>query len=207
MQALLEQWRYAAIFLMVILGNVGLPVPEETVLALGGYLASRGVTRLHWVVVIGVISAVIGDNIGYWLGRRYGRAAIERYDRWVFVSPERLRTISAFVGRYGALAVFVARFVPGLRFLAGPLAGAMGMPPVTFTLANALGALAYVPYAVGLGYAVGYSVGDVIQELMGRVERFAIAAIAVLTLAFSVRRILRTRATAPREMAPPSVTR
>jgi hypothetical protein len=50
-------------------------------------------------------------------------------------------------------------------------------------------------------------VGDVIQDLMGRVERFAIAAIAVLTLAFSVRRILRTRATAPREMAPPSVTR
>ena len=77
MEALLEQWRYAAIFLMVILGNMGLPVPEETVLTLGGYLASRGVTRLHWVVVIGVISAVIGDNIGYWLGRRYGRAAIE----------------------------------------------------------------------------------------------------------------------------------
>lgn len=204
MEALLEQWRYAAIFLMVILGNMGLPVPEETVLALGGYLASRGVTRLHWVVVIGVISAVIGDNIGYWLGRRYGRAAIERYGRWVFVFPERLRTISAFVGRYGALAVFAARFVPGLRFLAGPLAGAMGMPPVTFTLANALGALAYVPYAVGLGYAVGYSVGDVIQGLMGRVERFAIAAIAVLTLVFSARRILRTRATATREMAPPS---
>ncbi len=175
MEALFEQWRYAAIFLMVILGNMGLPVPEETVLALGGYLASRGVTRLHWVVVIGVISAVIGDNIGYWLGRRYG-----------------------------ALAVFVARFVPGLRFLAGPLAGAMGMPPITFTLANALGALAYVPYAVGLGYAVGYSVGDVIQGLMGRVERFAIAAIAVLTLVFSARRILRTRATATREMAPPS---
>jgi membrane protein DedA with SNARE-associated domain len=204
MEALLEQWRYAAIFLMVILGNMGLPVPEETVLALGGYLASRGVTRLHWVVVIGVISAVIGDNIGYWLGRRYGRAAIERYDRWVFVSPERLRTISAFVGRYGALAVFVARFVPGLRFLAGPLAGAMGMPPITFTLANALGALAYVPYAVGLGYAVGYSMGDVIQGLMGRVERFAIAAIAVLTLVFSARRILRTRGTATREMSPPS---
>jgi membrane protein DedA with SNARE-associated domain len=204
MEALLEQWRYAAIFLMVILGNMGLPVPEETVLALGGYLASRGVTRLHWVVVIGVISAVIGDNIGYWLGRRYGRAAIERYDRWVFVAPERLRTISAFVGRYGALAVFVARFVPGLRFLAGPLAGAMGMPPITFTLANALGALAYVPYAVGLGYAVGYSMGDVIQGLMGTVERFAIAAIAVLTLVFSARRILRTRATATREMAPPS---
>jgi len=124
------------------------------VLTLGGYLASRGVTRLHWVVVIGVISAVIGDNIGYWLGRRYGRAAIERYDRWVFVSPERLqhdlglrRALRSAGGLRGPLR-------PGLRFLAGPLAGAMRMPPITFTLANALGALAYVPCAVGLGYAV-----------------------------------------------------
>ena len=75
---LLSHWGYGAIFLGVILGNFGLPVPEETILALGGYLAQRGELRLPLVIVISFVSAVTGDGFGYWLGRRYGRAAIER---------------------------------------------------------------------------------------------------------------------------------
>jgi membrane protein DedA with SNARE-associated domain len=205
LQPFLEQWRYAAIFLAVILGNMGLPVPEETALALAGYLAARGVMRLPAALATGVISAVIGDNLGYWVGRRYGRVAIERYERGLFVSPERLPRVADIMARYGALAVFVARFVAGLRFLAGPLAGAMGMPPLRFTLANALGAVLYVPYATGIGYAVGYGAGDLIQRLVGRAEPVAIVGIVVLTLAFVARRLLRRAgAGAPSAAAGPS---
>jgi membrane protein DedA with SNARE-associated domain len=194
LSALLEHWRYPAIFAAVILGNVGLPVPEETVLALGGFLAQRGQLRLPTVIAAGVLAAIVGDNIGYWLGRRYGRRALERYGRYIGVRADRLEKVSAFMTRYGGFAVFAARFVAGARFLAGPLAGAMDMPPGTFTVANALGALVYVPYAVGLGYVVSYGAGDVIERLVGRAEPLVVAVIALLTLAFVVRRLAARRA-------------
>jgi membrane protein DedA with SNARE-associated domain len=76
---LVAHWGYGAIFVAVLLGNVGVPIPEETILALSGYLAQRGDLRLPTVLVVAFVSAVLGDNLGYWLGRRCGRAAIERY--------------------------------------------------------------------------------------------------------------------------------
>ena len=167
-------WGYAAIFVVVVLGNVGLPVPEETILALAGYLVWRGKLRLSLVLVVGIVSAVVGDNIGYWLGRRYGQIALPRYARWVLGHPERLETMKAFVARRGPVAVFVARFVPGVRFTAGPLAGALGMRFPSFLLANVAGAVVYVPVVVGAGLAVGYGFGAYVERLrylVGEVER------------------------------------
>jgi membrane protein DedA with SNARE-associated domain len=189
LSSLLEHWRYPAIFAAVILGNVGLPIPEETVLALAGFLAHRGELYLPTVMAVGVLAAIVGDNIGYWLGHRHGRGALERYGRYFWVSADRLERVSAFMARCGGLAVFAARFVPGVRCLAGPVAGAMGMPPRTFIVANTLGALVYVPYAVGLGYAVSYGAGHVIERLVGRAEPVVVAVIVLLTLAFIVRRL------------------
>src|SRR6478736_742424 len=71
-------WGYPAIFVVVVLGNVGLPVPEETTLIVAGYMVWQGYFRLSIVLAVGVISAVAGDNIGYWMGRRYGPAAVAR---------------------------------------------------------------------------------------------------------------------------------
>jgi membrane protein DedA with SNARE-associated domain len=105
--------------------------------------------------------------------------------------------VRRFLLRHGAWAVFAARFVAGLRFLAGPLAGATGLPPLTFVMANVLGALLYIPYAVGIGYAVGYGFGDRIEQLIGRVEWIVLAAAVVLTLAVAVLRVLRARHPAP----------
>jgi len=94
---LLDHWGYLGIFLAVVLGNVGLPVPEETVLAMAGYAASRGVLHLPVILVIGVVSAVAGDNIGYWLGHRYGRRAIERFGHLAFIPPQRMQKITSFM--------------------------------------------------------------------------------------------------------------
>jgi membrane protein DedA with SNARE-associated domain len=162
-----------AIVAFVLLGNVGLPVPEESILVLSGYLAWRGDLRLPLVIAVGVLSAAGGDNIGFWIGRRYGRAGIERYGHLVLVTPERLEKAWRFVNRYGAVALFAARFLPGVRFLPGPLAGAAGLRPSVFMAANLLGAMTYVPYAVGIGYAAGYGAGEYVERLrhvLGRVE-------------------------------------
>jgi membrane protein DedA with SNARE-associated domain len=161
---LLNNWGYIAIFAVVILGNMGLPIPEETILILAGYLVWEGQLRLPLVLVVGVVSAILGDNLGYWLGHKFGRRTVERYERWIFVTPARLDAVQRIVARYGPLAVFAARFLPGLRCLAGPVAGITGVRPLPFIVANVLGASLYVPAAVGIGYAIGLGWGEYVAR-------------------------------------------
>src|SRR5262245_13498659 len=149
---LVAHWGYLAIAVIVVLGNMGLPVPEETILALGGYLAWQGQLRLSVVVLVGIVSAVVGDNIGYWLGRRHGAKAIEHYAVKWLGRPDLVARTQRLVAQRGMLAVFVARFVPGLRFIAGPLAGATGLPLREFAIANVAGAAVYVPLATAAGW-------------------------------------------------------
>jgi membrane protein DedA with SNARE-associated domain len=186
---LITNWGYAGIFVVVILGNIGLPVPEETVLALAGYLVWSGRVHLLPVLIVALISAVAGDTFGYWLGRRYGRAAVERYARWL-LTPARVATAESFVSRYGALAVCVARFVGGFRFLAGPLAGAVGLPFPSFLRGNLFGAVLFVPYAVGIGYATGYGLGPYTAHIknalggIGQIGLFLASIVIVVLVAW-----------------------
>jgi membrane protein DedA with SNARE-associated domain len=204
---LIANWGYAAIFLVVVGGNLGLPVPEETVLIVAGYLAWQETLRLPWVLLVGVVSAVAGDNLGYWIGRRYGRRPLERYGPWVSVTPERLETVWGFVRRHGGLGVFVARFVPGLRFLAGPIAGASRVGVLAFVVANFLGAVLYVPYAVGIGCALGYGLGawvDRLRRAIGDVEKIAAVAALVVVAAILGWRVRRVRRSAGRTPSLPT---
>jgi len=191
---LVTDWGTVGIFLVVILGNIGLPVPEETVLAVAGYLVWSGRLQLLPVLVVSIVSAVAGDNFGYWLGRRYGRAAVERYARWL-LTPARVVVAESFISRYGALAVCIARFVGGFRFLAGPLAGAAGLPFRSFLRGNLLGAGLFVPYAVGIGYAIGYGLGPYmahVQHALGGVSHLLLLlAIIVVVVLVAWRAIIR----------------
>ena len=193
---LIGHWGYIALCGGILLGNIGLPVPEETILVLSGYLAWKGSLRLPIVLFLGILSAVTGDNVGYWTGRKYGPGAIERYGRWIQLTPERLKGAAAFVSCYGPLGVFVARFIPGLRFLGGPLAGATGLRPQAFVAANVLGAMLYVPLLVGAGYAVGYGFGAYItniERLVGKVEYLVLVGASAGTLGMLGWRRLRVR--------------
>jgi membrane protein DedA with SNARE-associated domain len=193
---LVAHWGYLAIFSFVVLGNVGVPVPENSVLWVAGYLVWKG--RLSWigVLVIGVLAAVVGDNIGYWIGRRYGQAAVERYGGRVGLTAARVDRMRRFVLRYGPFGVFIARFVTGLRFMAGPLAGSLGLPPLAFVLANVLGAVCYVPIMVGAGYAVGYGFRRYAKQwLLGtdRLEDCLLGGAAVLVGIFLAFHLARNR--------------
>lgn len=186
-EQLFEHWGYVAIIFVVFLSNVGMPVPEEMILSLAGYLSWRGDLWLPIVLAVGIMSAISGDNLGYWLGRRYGSAAIDRYGRRLLLTPRRLKSARGFVARYGSIAVFFARFVPGLRFLAGPTAGAMGLRFSSFFVSNVLGASLYVPVEVGIGYAIGYGAGDAIEGLrsvIGHIEHVVLISALLATAMF-----------------------
>ncbi len=176
---LLAHWGYAALFFSVVLGNVGVPLPESCVLWVAGVLVWQHRLWLPAVLLIGILAAVVGDNCGYWIGRRYGQTVLARHGRWVGLTPARIARTRGYLARYGPAGVFGARFVAGLRFLAGPLAGGMGLRPIPFFLANVLGALVYVPLTVGEGYAVGYGFG----EYVARIHRGIVGAEQILGLA------------------------
>ena len=191
---LFQHLGYAAILVVVLLGNAGVPAPEESVLVLGGYLAWHGRLHLPLVIIVGVISASLGDNLGFWAGRRYGQRAIEKLP----LPRARVAQAQQLISRHGALAVFFARFVPGFRTVAGPLAGAGGLPPLRFFTANLLGAVSYVPWPVLAGYGAGYGLGGWIEKLrekLGLKEDLALfaAILAVAGVVFVARAWTRDR--------------
>ncbi len=160
-------WGYAAIFVVVLLGNIGLPVPEEIVLLIAGYLAWRGALAIPAVILVGVLSAVVGDGIGYWLGRKGGRPLLHRYGRYILIPPRQIRLAEQFFAGHGRRAVFFGRFLAGIRFLVGPLAGIARMPFRRFFMYNAGGALVYVPVVT----LVGYGAGRHLHAVLGAVQR------------------------------------
>jgi membrane protein DedA with SNARE-associated domain len=195
-QALVSQWGYLGILVFVLLGNFGLPIPEESVLWVAGYLVWQGGFQLPLVLLIGIVSAVAGDSLGYWVGRRYGQPIVARYGLWARLTPPRLATMRHFVQRYGAGAVFLARFVIGLRFLVGPLAGSLDLPWRAFLTANVLGALVYVPIMVGMGYAVGVGLGgygEPIWRAAVKAQEFLLLGAALLGALYLGYRALQRR--------------
>ena len=170
--------------MVVVLGNLGLPVPEETVLALAGYLVWSGHLQLVLVLIVGIISAVAGNNLGYWLGHRTVVGPL-RGMRARCSHRRGLQPPSASSDATARSRSRLPRFVSGTRFLAGPLSGAIGLPFGRFLTGNLIGAVLFVPYAVGLGYAIGYGVGPYLARLEPTardIERLALAA-AVIALA------------------------
>jgi membrane protein DedA with SNARE-associated domain len=194
LRRVIEHWGYLAICAAILLGNLGVPVPEESALVFAGYFVRQGDLRLPTVLLVGIASAIAGDNLGYWIGRRYGQEALQRFGHWVLLTPERFEGTRRFVTRYGGVSVFSARFVTGLRFMAGPLAGSTGLRPLAFLAANTLGALIYVPAMVAAGYGAAYGLGVYLKRF-GRVERLILIGAVVGGVAFLGWRVLQaTRA-------------
>lgn len=177
--ALLIDYSYVIVFLGVLLENAGVPVAGETVLLAAAFFAAQDVFSLGWVIGVAVAGAILGDNIGYWIGRRVGRPAAERHGRWIGLTPARLAVLDAFFRRHGAKSVFFARFVTILRIYGALVAGMGRLPWSRFLLYNAAGALTWAT-AVGLaGYLFGES-WEGVRRWLGRLGLVALALVAAL---------------------------
>src|SRR5262249_29040419 len=135
----LQHGRYLALAVVIVLGNLGLSVPEEMVLIVAGYLIREGHLALGPTAAGSLVSILVGDTLGYWLGRLGGRPIVRRGARRASIPAARLDRLQRLVSRYGVFAIVAARFVAGFRMLAGPLAGAAGMRPLAFMIANLIG--------------------------------------------------------------------
>jgi len=151
----LATWGYWGLFICVFVGNLGIPMPEETVLLAAGFLAGRHILELKTLYVVAIASAVTGDCTGYLLGRTGGTRVLAWLGRtFPFMRPGQER-LEAFFKTHGSKAVFMARFIAGARFMAGPMAGAAGMGLWRFLGWNLLGAIIWCTLVVTIGFLVG----------------------------------------------------
>jgi len=187
---LFARYGYTVVFVGVLLENAGVPVPGETILLAGSALAHFGRLSLVWVIATAVGAAILGDNIGFMIGRRGGRRLAERHGPKIGLTARRLRQFDSFFERYGAAAIFVARFVTGLRVFGAVLAGASGFEWRSFLFYNASGAVVWSA-AVGLaGYSLAYSFVT-LEQWIGRTGLVMLIVVAAL-LFFVYKRTTRT---------------
>jgi membrane protein DedA with SNARE-associated domain len=160
---LIEVAGYPLLFLVVMSEAGGVPVPGETALITAAVLASQGKLQIEIVIAVAAAAAIVGDNLGYLIGRKGGRWLLERPGAFHRQRLEVLRVGEPFFLLHGPKAVFFGRFLLGLRVWASWLAGATRMHWRSFVLWNALGGITWAT-AIGLiGYFLGHSAGNAIE--------------------------------------------
>jgi membrane protein DedA with SNARE-associated domain len=165
-QHLIAHYGYAAIFLVVMLESTGIPMPGETILISAAALAgTKHALDIRWVIAAAAGGAIVGDNIGFWVGREFGEPLLEKWGDLVGLDARKRMLGRYLFARYGGSIVFFGRFVALLRAFAALLAGANNLAPWRFVAFNALGGIVWATI-FGLG---GYLLGASIHRIAGPV--------------------------------------
>ncbi len=164
------------------LESMGIPSPGETALVAAAVLASQGKLQIWLVIVIGVCSAIIGDNIGYWLGRRYGRSVFMASGPFLHHRVHAVRYGDGFFKRHGAKAVFLGRWIALVRFATAWLAGINRMPIKRFFFWNAFGGITW-----GITYGlVGYYGGKAAAHVLAQAGLVGLGVMVAMFVAFVI---------------------
>lgn len=184
LQEVAHQYGYGAIFIGILLENAGVPIPGETITLIGGFLAGSDELNYWGVLGSAIAGAVIGDNIGYWVGFYGGWSLLSRVGQFFKIQEAQLLKVKEQFSRNAAKAVFLGRFIALLRIFAGPLAGIAKMPYPQFFLCNLAGAGIWAAAMVSLAYFVGQVVP--LATLVQWVAQFGIATLIILAAAIAI---------------------
>lgn len=199
LQPTLDHYGYLAVAGLVLLEDFGVPVPGETALILGAVYAGTGRLSIWLVALLGFLAAVMGDNIGFAIGHFGGRPLIERYGRYIMLTPERYAKVTDFFERKGASIIIIARFVEGLRQANGIVAGSTGMHWARFLVFNMIGAALWVGVWTSVGYFSGNHITSIYNTITQYLVYFGIA-FGLLLIGYVAWRVRRSR----REHAEPA---
>ena len=180
----ITQYGYIAIFSLLVLGIIGLPIPDETMLTFSGYLIYQGHLSLPATYFTALCGSATGITVSYVLGRKYGLMLIRRYGRYLRIKEEHLEKAHAWFARAGHWSLTFGYFIPGVRHFTAYAAGMSSLEPPQFCLFAYSGAAIWTATFIGLGYFLGerwHSVQENIHEyFLGGTVAFAIAVVAYL---------------------------
>ena len=171
---------------------VGFFLPGDSLLVTAGIFAAAGVVPLRWLLAPVMVCAIVGDQIGYWIGRMAGPALYRREDS-LFFRRNHLQRARDFYEKYGGRAVILARFVPIIRTFCPPVAGAAFMPYWRYLIFDIMGGSLWVGAMILGGYSLGRSVPNIGQRI-----HYVIAAVVAVSLLPVVISVLRARRAAAR---------
>jgi membrane protein DedA with SNARE-associated domain len=177
MSGFVHHYGLLALFLIVMLESAGVPLPGETALIAAGVFASHGELNIAAVIAAAAAAAIIGDNLGYWVGRTGGRSVLTR---WTATSRT-LPWAEGFFERHGPKTIFIGRFFSILRVTAAWMAGVSRMHWWTFFLWNAAGGICWALLVGLVAYLFGQAAADAIAKY-GLIGGAAIAAVALVGL-------------------------
>jgi membrane protein DedA with SNARE-associated domain len=180
-QPLVAQHGYWVVFLIIMLESAGVPLPGETVLILASvYAGATGELGLSLIITCAAAGAILGDNIGFWIGRRWGARFLLRYGKFIHLPRKRLKLGQYLFARHGAKIVFFGRFIAFLRVLAALLAGVNKYHWPQFLFFNAAGGITWA-LVVGIG---AYVFGDSIHRVSGPLGMIALGGVVAGVIAF-----------------------
>jgi membrane protein DedA with SNARE-associated domain len=196
MTGLVHHYGLVALFLIVMLESGGVPLPGETALITAAIFASHGDLQIVEVIAVAAAAAIVGDNIGYWIGRTGGRRLLEKLGPITRWSERGLAWSEAFFDRHGGKTVFIGRFVAVLRVTAAWLAGISHMSWWKFFFWNAAGGICWAILVALVAYYAGHAAADAIATygLYGAAAVVVLAALVFLGLHFWRKRMLGSEA-------------
>jgi membrane protein DedA with SNARE-associated domain len=177
--ALVEHFPYIGIFILLILGGVGLPFPEDATLILSGFLVGQNVISPFQTFLTVYSGLLISDYFLYWAGKKYGRMLVLHKKFQKIISPDQLSKLEEKFQRRGIWVIFIGRHFIGLRAQIFLVAGVMRMPAIKFLTTDATTALLTIAFMGGMGYAGGNSV-QILRRDLTRIEHIAIVVLMML---------------------------
>ena len=189
---LVEHSPYLGIFLLLILGGVGLPFPEDATLILTGFLVAQNVIKPVQMFLAVYSGLLISDFLLYWVGKKYGRMLVLHKRFRKIISPEQLSRLEEKFKRRGVWVVLIGRHFLGLRAQIFLVAGVMRMSAIKFLLADGATSLFTIALMAGIGYAGGNSV-EILKKNVKRIEHIAVLIFAVLFTAWIVYKYFKTK--------------
>lgn len=189
----LTQYGYVALFILLALGIVGIPVPDETLIATFGGMIAQGHFHFAGALTVTFLGSMTGMMISYTLGRKVGKPLLERYGKWIRMTPSRLQSTEVWFKRYGSWSIILGYFVPGLRHLSSYMAGISKVPFGRYLLYAAAGALLFCTTFLLIGHAVGYHWGEIAVMMERSTLRVGVLVITLIVLGTAVIVWLRKR--------------
>jgi membrane protein DedA with SNARE-associated domain len=189
----LDHYGYLALAGIILVESFGIPAPGVTILVVASVYAGTGRMNVFAVALIGFLTAVIGDNIGYLIGRQLGQRAVLKWGRYVGLTRERFERAEEYFRKHGGKVVVIARFIDGLRQVNGVLAGLAEMPWRRFFALQSLGAILWVAVWVPLGYLGGNHIDTVYAQAVRYQTYLLVLFVAAVALVIARHLVLRWR--------------
>lgn len=195
-----SQYGYLAVAVSLLLQGSGVPLPGETILLGGGFLAHHGELAFIPLLVIASVASFLGQMVGYEIGRRWGRPIVARLGRYAFLTPDRLAQLDELFLRHGERTILFSRFWAVTRAYAGLFAGMTGLSFRRFLLFNAAGCVMWAVVVGGLGFLFGSSWEHVLNA--AKWLAFAVAAVVAGVVIALVLRWRRAHRRSPGSSSP-----